>query len=85
MSLEDRSDRIDRNSPRLLPEQVADDLRALIKSGELTGRMPTELELAGQYAVGRITVRTAIAALAGEGIIQVIHGRGMFAARPGGS
>lgn len=79
MSLDDRSGRIDRASPRLLSEQVADDLRALIKSGKLRGKLPTELELAEQYAVGRITVRTALASLAAEGRVHVIHGRGTFA------
>jgi DNA-binding GntR family transcriptional regulator len=81
MSLDDRSYVIDRNSPRLLPDQVADDLRALIGKGAVTGKLPTEQELADQYGVARVTIRSAIATLAGEGIIQVIHGRGTFVAR----
>ncbi len=79
MSLDDRSDRIDRSDPRLLSEQVAADLRELIRSGEVIGRMPTELELAGQYSVARVTVRTALATLADEGLVRVIQGRGIFA------
>ena len=36
MSLEDRSDRVDRTLPRLLSVQVADDLRAQIMAGSLS-------------------------------------------------
>ena len=49
LPLEDRSSRIDRSRPLLLSEQVADDLRADITSGEITGRLPGEHELAAQY------------------------------------
>lgn len=78
MSLDDRSGRISRGSPVLLSDQVAADIRADIESGTLTGRLPSELELAEQYGVGRITVRRAITALAGKGLVTVIHGRGTF-------
>ena len=78
MSLEDRSDRVDRTLPRLLSVQVADDLRALIVAGALTGRLPAEHEVAEQYAVSRITTRRAIAILAGEGLVTTLHGRGSF-------
>ena len=78
MSLDDRSTRIDRNSPRMLSDQVANDLRADIEQRKVTGRLPTELELAAQYGVGRITIRRAVATLVSEGLLQVIHGRGTF-------
>lgn len=78
MSLDDRSGRIDRNSPRLLTEQVADDVRADIQAGVITGRLPTEVELASQYGVSRVTIRRAMSILTAEDLIQVIHGRGTF-------
>jgi DNA-binding GntR family transcriptional regulator len=80
MSLQDRSAKIDRSRPLLLSEQVADDLRGQISAGEVTGRLPNEQELASQYGVSRVTVRTALAALVDEGLVVSIHGRGTFIA-----
>jgi DNA-binding GntR family transcriptional regulator len=80
VSLEDRSGRIDRSRPQLLSEQVADDLRADITSGETTGRLPGEHELAAQYGVSRVTVRRAVAILISEGLLQTLRGRGTFVA-----
>jgi DNA-binding GntR family transcriptional regulator len=67
----------------MLSDQVADDIRADIKRHKMAGRMPTELELAEQYGVGRITIRRAIAKLADEELVQVIHGRGTFVTSKG--
>ena len=80
MAWEDRSDRIEHEGPDLLWEQVADDLRADIKSGRLApgSRLPNELELATIYGVARVTVRTALASLRREGLIIVTRGRGTF-------
>ena len=80
MSLEDRSSRIDRSRPQLLSEQVADDLRADISAGEITGRLPSEHELATQYGVSRVTVRRAVATLTSEGLLRTLRGRGTFVA-----
>jgi DNA-binding GntR family transcriptional regulator len=79
--LSDRSDRIDRNSPVLLADQLAEDLRAEVAVGRMSGRLPSEVEMASLYGVSRVTVRRAVAALAAEGSLTVIHGRGTFAAR----
>ena len=79
--LTDRSDRIDRNSPVLLADQLAEDLRAEVAVGRMSGRLPSEVEMATLYGVSRVTVRRAVAALAAEGKLTVIHGRGTFAAR----
>jgi DNA-binding GntR family transcriptional regulator len=81
VSLEDRSERVDRTLPRLLSAQVADDLRAQITAGSLTGRLPAEHEMADQYGVSRITTRRAIAILAAEGLVTTLHGRGSFVVR----
>lgn len=78
--LTDRSDRIDRNSPVLLADQLAEDLRAEVAVGRMSGRLPSEVEMASLYGVSRVTVRRAVAALAAEGKLTVIHGRGTFIA-----
>lgn len=80
MSLPSKRDRINQRAPRLLWQQVADDLRAEIERGELTDRLPGELELAEQYGVSRDTIRRAIQELASEGLLVVLHGRGTFVA-----
>lgn len=80
MSLEDRSGRIDRGRPVLLYEQVAADLRADINSGKTTGRLPGEFELAEQYGVSRVTVRTAIEVLIAESLLIRLRGRGTYVA-----
>ena len=80
MSLEDRSARIRRDSAVSVAAQVARDLEADIDSGALPPdtRLPSEVELAGQYGVARITVRSAIAMLRDAGKVVTLHGRGSF-------
>ena len=82
MSWADRSERINHRTPRLLWLQVADDLKAMMKSGELGpgDKLPGEAELAELYGVSRDTVRRATQELAGEGLIVILHGRGTFVA-----
>jgi DNA-binding GntR family transcriptional regulator len=79
MAWEDRSARISRDDPRLLSEQVADDIRAGIKSGHYKGRLPGEDELSAEiYGVSRGTIRRAIKLLVDEGTVIIQHGRGTF-------
>jgi len=63
--------------------QIADAMRREIASGitDARGRLPSEGELAARYGVNRHTVRVAIAALAQEGVLQSIQGRGTFVRR----
>jgi DNA-binding FadR family transcriptional regulator len=61
-------------SPRqnaALYNQVANDLRRKIHSGELVpgGELPSEKYLAGEYQVGRDTIRDALQDLRAEGLI----------------
>ncbi|MEO3752534.1 GntR family transcriptional regulator [Streptomyces sp. B6B3] len=42
------------------------------------GALPGEIQLAARYEVSRPTVRRAINALVGEGLLSVAHGRGTF-------
>jgi GntR family transcriptional regulator len=85
MSLPDKRGRIDHRAPRLLWQQVYDDIRAEMDSGELAAdtRLPGELELVDQYGVSRDTIRRAIQELVSEGRLLVLHGRGTFVTTPG--
>jgi DNA-binding GntR family transcriptional regulator len=80
MSLPDKRERINHRAPRLLWQQVADDLRAEMDSGALSvdTRLAGELELADQYGVSRDTIRRAIQELVSEERLIVLHGRGTF-------
>jgi GntR family phosphonate transport system transcriptional regulator len=61
---------------RQLEIQLADDIQKGRIGGD--GRLPTEAALAQRFAVNRHTVRRAISALTGRGLIRVERGRGMF-------
>jgi len=73
---------IDPDSPVLAYVQLAEVLTAQIESGELTGRMPGERELADTYGVAYGTVRRAMGVLRERGLIETVHGRGTFVRRP---
>lgn len=66
--------------PRRLYRQVAEQIRALIESGELKPgtRLPPERELAERFAVSRPTVREALIVLEVEGHIQIRMGSGVY-------
>ena len=74
---------VNRDSPKLAYLQLADDLAARIMSGELTGRLPAERDLAQEYGVAYGTVRRAMGVLRERGLVETVHGRGTFAIRPG--
>jgi DNA-binding GntR family transcriptional regulator len=84
MALKDRSDRIDHHGAKLVWQQVAEDIEAEIASCALApgAKMPTELEMASQYGVSRVTVRRAVKDLAERDLLVVVHGRGTFVAQP---
>lgn len=65
-------------APRGTYRQIADDLRARIRSGGLkAGAMvPSELAIAEERSVSRGTVRSALALLVDEGLIEVVPGQG---------
>jgi GntR family transcriptional regulator len=68
------------SDPRLLYQQIADDLRAAIGRGELAPgtALPSERDLVDRYGTTRGTVRRAFNVLVGEGLIVAQHGRGVF-------
>jgi DNA-binding GntR family transcriptional regulator len=84
MSLPDKRDRINHRAPRLLWQQVYDDLLGEIRSGVLAvdDRLPSEMEMAEQYGVSRDVIRRAKEDLAGQGWLIVLHGRGTYVAHP---
>lgn len=70
-----------RQSPLALHRQIRDILSSSIRSGLLKpGDVTSEQELATQFGVSRITIRTALARLAREGLVVRVPGRGTFIA-----
>ncbi len=65
-------------APRGTYRQIADDLRRRVLSGELApgAMVPSELELVEQHGVSRGTVRSALALLVDEGLVEVVPGQG---------
>lgn len=63
-----------------LRESIADDLRHQITTGAFKAgeRLPSEAQLAARYTVSTPTLRTALARLQGEGLVEKIHGLGNF-------
>ncbi|MFE0174330.1 winged helix-turn-helix domain-containing protein [Streptomyces sp. NPDC059002] len=59
-------------SRKLSPQDIADTLRDRIRAGELKAgdRLPTQAELAEEFGVERGTVRQAMKALQGEGLLS---------------
>jgi GntR family phosphonate transport system transcriptional regulator len=74
---------VQRQNGVALWRQIADRIRTSIASGDYDadGRVPPELTLAAQFGVNRHTVRSALAALAEEGIVRAEQGRGTMIER----
>ncbi len=65
-------------APSSAADMVVDRLMTAIAVGEyLPGsRLPSERDLAASLGVGRVTVRTALAHLSDQGLLQTVRGRG---------
>ncbi len=63
-----------------LGRQVAQHLRSRIMQGEFSpgARLPSETQIATDYGVSRVTLRTAIKLLESQGLVDVRHGSGTF-------
>ena len=72
--------------PRRLYRQIADQIRALIRSREFAAgaRLPPERDLARQLGVSRPSVREALIALEVEGLVEVKIGSGIYVLGPRG-
>lgn len=66
--------------PRRLYRQVAEEIRALIDSGELPAgeRLPAERDLAERFGVSRPTLREALIVLEVEERVQIRMGSGVY-------
>lgn len=71
---------LDPTSDRPAFKQIADHLRAAIKSGDMApgSKLPSEAELIERYGVAQGTVRRALDLLKGEGVVFSQQGRGVF-------
>ena len=67
-----------------LYRRIEADLRDRIRSGLLApgSQVETELELMERYGVSRATVRQALGALVGEGLLEIRRGLGTFVTTP---
>jgi len=74
---------VQRQNGVALWRQIADRIRTSIADGEYdtAGKVPPEFALAAQFGVNRHTVRSALAALAQEGIVRSVQGRGTLIVR----
>ena len=63
-------------------EEIACQLLEKIKSGELSGRLPAEQELAKQCKVSPVTAAKALNILRDKGVVKRVSGRGTFVIEP---
>lgn len=73
-------------TPKLLPEQVAGQIKELIRNSkwEAGKKLPNEFEMARQLSVGRGTIREAVKLLMAQNILEIRRGCGTFVCeRPG--
>jgi GntR family transcriptional regulator len=68
--------------PALKHIQVREYVRSLVDGCEPGASAPSERELVQRFGVARMTVRQAMDALVGEGLLVRIPGRGTFVAQP---
>ena len=71
---------IDHGGPEYLYLQLAELLRAQIRSGTLPprSRVPSLIDLAAEHGLAEMTVRKALRILIDEGLIETRPGRGTF-------
>jgi DNA-binding GntR family transcriptional regulator len=72
---------LDPDLPVPLHEQLAEILRAKIKSGEYTGRLPSARHLAQEHGVSHRTSEHALRTLKGEGLVVPLQGKGYYVKR----
>jgi DNA-binding GntR family transcriptional regulator len=69
---------VDHDSPVPLHEQLSTVLRDQIKTGVLTGRVPSILTLAQEHQVSHRTAARSLTTLRDEGLIVSVHGKGYY-------
>jgi GntR family transcriptional repressor for pyruvate dehydrogenase complex len=70
---------------RSLPEVVLEQIQRLIAEGKLRpgDHLPSEMELAERFGVGRSSIREAMRVLQLVGVVEVIQGKGTFVREAG--
>jgi len=65
-------------------DQIYEYLKREILGGQLYpgSKLPREVELAKRLSIGHVTLRSALAQLEAEGLVERIHGKGTFVAQP---
>jgi DNA-binding GntR family transcriptional regulator len=66
--------------PVPLHEQLSEIVRAKIKAGEYTGRLPSARHLAQEHGVSHRTSEHALRTLKAEGLIVAVQGKGYYVA-----
>ena len=69
---------VDPLGPEFTYLQVANDIAARIKAGEIANKLPAERHLAEEYGVAYQTVRHSMQILRDRGLIITRQGRGTF-------
>ena len=77
------TDGIDRESGLPPYRELARQLQQQIMSGELHGRLPSEIQIAAQWRVSKTVVRKALALLREAGLVETHHGFGSRVLPPG--
>jgi len=72
---------LDHDSPTPLHQQLEDLLREQVRSGKLTGRVPSILGLAQEHGVSHRTAAHALTTLRDEGLIVSVRGKGYYVAK----
>ena len=85
MSIAKREFKVEK-SKSSLSIQIRDHMRGRILAQEwLPGaKIPSEFQLASDYEVSRVTIRTALRALEAQGLIDIRHGSGAYTTNFGG-
>ncbi|RGT73389.1 GntR family transcriptional regulator [Ruminococcus sp. AF18-22] len=78
--VEEKVKQINNQSP--IHIQVREQIREQIEEGiyQPGDEMPSEIQLAKEYGINRLTVHNAITALVNEGLVKRIQGKGLFVA-----
>ncbi len=68
-----------------IPQVVLEEIQKLIAGGQIRpgDSLPSELELAERFGVGRSSIREAMRVLHLLGVVEVIQGKGTFVREPG--
>lgn len=78
----ERGEQVITDGPRPKHVQLRDALIELAATEGPDAAIPSERDLMASHGLSRATVRKAIDGLVGDGLLQRIHGKGTFVARP---